>query len=336
MLYPYNSPLEEFEPLVVGIDVGGTKIAAGVVAANGQVYGRTKLPTDISSPNMTLRTIASAITTTLNVAGVEPARIAGIGLGIPGKVDSEQGIALLAVNLGWRNVPIKRWLEAELRIPCYVENDVCAACLGESLYGVGQGKANMVYLSLGTGIAARVMIEGKLYRGTNGLAGELGHATFVEGGPLCNCGAYGCLEALTSGPALARLARKQLENEPSSLLHSITGNLSSLNAEMVSQAATLGDHLALRVLKEAATHLGYAIHLLALAFDPQRIVLGGGMAQQGPYIAAIRHEVARLTARAPLLQEILSTETLQLTGLKLDAGILGAAALVPISRNPLP
>ena len=334
MVYPYTSaPLDGTEPLVVGVDVGGTKIAAGVVAANGQVYGRVKLPTDISRPDMTLRTIASAITITLNVAGVEPARIAGIGLGIPGKVDPERGIALLAVNLGWHNVPIKHWLEAELHIPCHIENDVGTACLGESLYGAGKDSTNMVYLSLGTGIAARVLIEGKLYRGTSGLAGELGHAIFVEDGPLCSCGAHGCLEALASGPALARLARLQLEDTPSSLLHSMTDDPSTLTAEMVCEAATRGDELASHVLKEAAKHLGYAIHLLALAYDPQRIILGGGMARKGPYIAAIRKAVVRLTAQSPLLREIQSLKMLQLTDLKLDAGILGAAR-VPLSHYP--
>jgi glucokinase len=155
-------------PLTVGVDVGGTKIAAGVVDTNGHIYGRVKLPTDTSQPAMTLRSIAAAINATLETAGVEPAQLAGIGLGVPGKVDPEQGIALLAVNLGWHNVPVKHWLEEQFGISCAVENDVSAACLGEGLYGAGRGMTNMLYLSLGTGIAARMLIEGRLYRGTNG------------------------------------------------------------------------------------------------------------------------------------------------------------------------
>jgi glucokinase len=295
------SPSKSVEPLVIGVDVGGTKIAAGVVDAIGRVYGRVKLPANTSYPDSMLHTIISAITTTLDTTGIEPARIAGIGLGIPGKVDPEHGVSLFAVNLGWHNVPIKQQLEEALKLPCSVDNDASAACLGESLYGMEQPITNMVYLSLGTGIAARAMINGKLYRGTNGLAGELGHAIFVEGGPLCLCGAHGCLEALASGPALARIARTLLESEPSSLLHSMTHNRSTLTAETICEAATRGDHLALRVLEEAAMHLAYAIHLLAFAYNPQRIVLGGGMAQEGPYIAAIRRHVVRLSAQSPLL-----------------------------------
>ena len=201
-------------PLVVGVDVGGTKIAAGVVDAQGQVYGRIHLPTDTSQPKMTLQSIVAGITGALRAARISPLHISGVGLGIPAKVDPEHGIALLSVNLGWQNVPVKRWLEETLGLPCVIENDVCAATLGESLYGAGRElgrQANLVYLSLGTGVAARAMIEGRLYRGTNGLAGEIGHVIFVPGGPLCRCGARGCLEALAAGPALARKAQEEVQ-----------------------------------------------------------------------------------------------------------------------------
>src|SRR6266567_1744748 len=133
MQRPASLPPVKTGPLAVGVDVGGTKIAAGVVNASGQIYGRVKLPTDTSQPEMTLRSIAAAITATLDATGVKPAQLAGVGLGIPGKVDPEHGIALLAVNLGWHNVPIKRWLEDALGLPCTIENDVGAACLGENL-----------------------------------------------------------------------------------------------------------------------------------------------------------------------------------------------------------
>jgi glucokinase len=323
-----HSPPVEVGPLIVGVDVGGTKIAAGLVDANGHIYGRVKLPTDTSQPEMTLRSIAAAISATLDATGVEPAQLAGIGLGIPGKIDPEQGIAQLAVNLGWHNVPVKHWLEEQLGISCSIENDVSAACLGEGLYGAGRGMANMLYLSLGTGIAARVLIEGRLYRGTNGMAGELGHAIFVPNGPGCNCGADGCLEALASGPALVRLAREKLATGQTSLLRDLPDYQSALTAEQICEAATHGDDLAWQILNEAAAHLGYAIHLLAMAFDPQCIILGGGMAQEGPLIDAIRSAVARLAEQAPIFREIFPLEALLLSSLRLDAGILGAASLV--------
>lgn len=314
--------------LTVGVDVGGTKIAAGVVDANGHIYGRVKLPTDTSQPEMTLRSIAATINAALEAAGVEPLQLAGIGLGVPGKIDPVQGVALLAVNLGWHNIPVKLWLEEQFGIFCAVENDVSAACLGEGLYGAGRGMASMLYLSIGTGIAARMLIEGRLYRGTNGMAGELGHALFVPHGPRCNCGANGCLESLASGPALVRLALEKLATGQTSLLRDLPDYQSTLTAEQICEAATRGDDLAGQTLNEVAAHLGYAIHLLAMAFDPQSIILGGGMAQEGPWLAAIRAAVARLAEQAPIFREIFPQEALRLSSLKLDAGILGAAALV--------
>lgn len=323
-------------PLVVGVDVGGTKIAAGVVDAQGQVYGRVQLPTDTSRPEMTLQSIAAGITGTLRAARISPPHISGVGLGIPGKVDPEHGIGLLSVNLGWQDVPVKRWLEEALGLPCVVENDVGAATLGESLYGAGRelgGLANLVYLSLGTGVAARAMIEGRLYRGTNGLAGEIGHAIFVPGGPLCRCGARGCLEALVAGPALARKAQEEVQAGRASLLQELLARSPKPTAELVFEAATQGDSLAQQILAEAGSHLAYAIYLLAMAFDPQVVVLGGGLAQaDGLFIEAIRSGVTRWLEQSPVFREILDLGAIRLSALQQDVGILGAAALVAVRR----
>lgn len=324
-----NSFSSQYEkPFIVGVDVGGTKIAAGVVDAQGQVSGRVMLPTDVSSPPATtLQSIVAAINASLNVARVKEEQIAGVGLGVPGKVDPERGIGLLAVNLGWQNVPVKSTLEAALNLPCAIENDVSAAALGESLYGGGRGLANFVYLSLGTGVAARMIIGGQLYRGTNGLAGEIGHAIFVPGGPLCMCGAHGCLEALASGPAIARRALEALQTGSDSLLRQNADP--KLMAEQVVEAAIQGDALAQQVLTEAATHLAYALYLLAMAYDPQVVVLGGGLALGGgPLITAIQAGVAHWLDQSPIFREILTLEDVRLSSMQRDSGILGAAALV--------
>ncbi|GLV54022.1 glucokinase [Dictyobacter sp. S3.2.2.5] len=314
--------------LVIGVDVGGTKIAAGVVDALGQVYGRVQFSTDTSRPEATLRTVAHAVRSAIQAAGVSPAHIRGVGLGIPGKVDVENGVSVFAVNLGWRDVPIKRQLEADLAVPCRVENDVNAAALGEYLYGVGRGTANLVYLILGTGIAARVMISGQLYRGTNGLAGEIGHAIFVADGPPCRCGAQGCLEALAAGPALARSARDAVASGSPSSLQEVLNRGSELTAEHVCQAASQGDGLAMRIITEAGEHIAHAIYLLSLSFDPQVVVLGGGLAQVEILMDAVQARVARKAEQSPIFRDIYHAQLVRLTGLKQDAGILGAAALV--------
>jgi glucokinase len=317
------------KPFVVGVDVGGTKIAAGVVDANGQVSGRVKVPTDTRQPEMTLQSIRGAITATLHEAGVSPSQISGVGLGIPGKVDTVNGISLLAVNLGWRAIPVKLRLEEALGLPCFIENDVSVAAQGESLYGAGKGLENFIYLSLGTGVAARMILNSQLYRGSNGLAGEIGHTIFVPSGPQCSCGARGCLEALVSGPALARLAQEEIQTGKSTILRDGQLHEPQLAAEHVFAAAIQGDNVAEQILARAGTHLAYAIYLLAMVFDPQAVVLGGGLAQTGgPFIAAIRSGVVSWLEQSPIFREILSTESLLLSSLKLDAGILGAAALV--------
>jgi glucokinase len=313
---------------VVGVDVGGTKIAAGVVGANGQVQGRVKLPTDTSRPEMTLQAIAHAVKEALQGAGLEASRVNGIGLGIPGKVDPATGVSLLAVNLGWQDVPVKSWLENQLNLPCAIENDVAAGALGESLYGAGKGLENLVYISLGTGIAARVIIEGRLYRGSSGLAGEIGHISFDPNGPVCRCGGTGCLEALAAGPALAQQAEAALQAGRSSLIRELPGYGPKLSSELVFEAASQGDTLANEIITGAGSHLAYAIYMLAMSFNPQAIILGGGLSQAGnPLIAAIETGLAQWVPRSPIFREVMRQTTLKTAGLTRDAGIVGAAAV---------
>jgi glucokinase len=319
--------------LVVGVDVGGTKIAAGVVDEQGQVYSRVKQPTYTSSPEVTLQCIAAAVNEAIAAAGIDRVHIGGVGLGIPGKVDPEQGIGVLSVNLGWRDVPVRNWLEDALGLPCAIENDVRAAILGESQYGAGRGVSNLVYLSLGTGIAASILIAGHLWRGAHGLAGEIGHTVFVADGTPCRCGARGCLEALAAGPALALRAQEEIRAGRASLLQRMTANHTDLTAEHIFAAAAQGDDLASQILSEAASHIAYAIYLLAMAYDPQMVVLGGGLAHEGsPLIEAVRSGVVRWMEQALIFREILDEQALCVTSLQRDAGILGAAALI-IARH---
>lgn len=320
---------QQARDLVIGVDVGGTKIAAGVVDAQGHILKSIQLPTDISSTEHTLQAIAHAIHAVLNEAGVEAARIRGVGLGIPGKVDALRGIGLLSTNLKWRDVPVKDWLETHLGLPCTIENDVGAATLGESVYGVAQGVQNMLYLSLGTGIAAGVIIQGQLYRGEHGLVGEIGHTVVWPGDQPCACGGRGCLEAQAAGPALARHASKALKGGRASCLQNTLTSEGHLTTEQVFLAVNQGDELALEVVNEAGRQLAFALYLLAMAYDPHLIVLGGGLAlQEGPLTVAIRAELARWTGRSPIFREIYAPDQLRLTGLQRGAGILGAAALV--------
>lgn len=324
-----GTPTEE-GCFVVGVDVGGTKIAAGVVNEQGQVWGRVKHATDTRSVEHTLQAIALSIRSAIQSSRISPQGIKAIGLGIPGMVDPAQGICQLSVNLGWQQVPVTAWLERELQLPCFIENDVSVAALGECLYGAGKGLEHVVYLSLGTGIAARAIIHGRLYRGAHGMAGEIGHVVFAPSGPLCRCGARGCLEALAAGPALARKAEDELQQGATSLLKDLKERAaeSYLRAEHVFEAAERDDVLAGQILREAGQHLAYSIYLLAMSFDPQVVIIGGGLAVEGsPLIEATRLGLTHWIQAAPVFRAILQQDAVRLANLQGDAGIVGAAAL---------
>ncbi|MBN9391174.1 MAG: ROK family protein [Chloroflexi bacterium] len=319
---------EKREWPVVGVDVGGTKIAAGVVDHLGRISGQVKIPTDTSQPVAVLDSVENAVRASLSATGLNLSQIRGVGIGVPGVVDPEAGIGVEASNLRWHNVPVKSILEEKLGVTCYIENDVGAGALGESLYGAGQGYHNMVYLSLGTGIAARAIVGGDLYRGVHGLAGEIGHVNLGGGNRACRCGGTGCLEAYAAGPALAVQAQEALAAGQSSLLTELVATPQEIRAETVFEAAARGDKLAGEILAGAGRHLGQAILLLVAFYDPQAIVLGGGLVQgREELVKAIRVGMEDWSRQMPLFRLVLEVMPLKVSGLKNDGPVLGAAAI---------
>ncbi len=320
---------EAADHLIIGVDVGGTKIAAAGVDGQGNIRGRVHSPTDVSSPEITVRSIAEAIEAAIAASGSSPGGITAVGLGLPGKVDPERGIGILSVNLGWRDVPIKTMLEEDLGIPCFIENDVKVAALGESRYGAGKGVRNMVYLTIGTGIGAGVIIEGKIYRGSTGMAGEIGHAIVERSGPRCRCGTRGCLEAVAAGPAIAALATSAIQAGSETPLREVAkANKGGVTAEMVCQAAMQGDLVAREIFEEIGTYIGLGVHMLIMLYDPELVVLGGGVTEAGDLLLnPVRRELKRLATWSYVAKEMLKPEMVRLTALGTDVGILGAAAL---------
>lgn len=316
--------------MLLGVDVGGTKIATGLIDSNGQIVFRTKSPTDTSSVNNTLASIIRAVEYTIEASGCDRASIPGIGFGIPGLVDPEAGIGIASVHANWRNVPVKSALEENLHLPCYIENDVKAAALGENRYGAGKEARNLVFLSVGTGIAAGIIIEGKIYRGSNFNAGEIGHAIIEPNGPLCKCGMRGCLEAVATGPAIASHAKVALKADLSTMICQLADeNHGEVNAEIVFQAASHGDQVALIILEEAGRYLGRAIFSLIMHYDPDVVILGGGIATAGDLIPNfIRSELEKQAIWSYPLKELLNPAKIKVSNLGQDVAILGAAALV--------
>jgi glucokinase len=315
-------------PFVVGVDVGGTKILSGLVDAKGHIHGRAQRKTVVGNPAQILQIIVDTVVESGEDAKVRSKDIIAVGLGIPGLVDSEAGLAIRAANFSWQNLPIKAELEAILGKKCAIENDVNTAALGELHFGAGRNLSNLIYLNIGTGIAAGIILDRKLYHGSRGMAGEIGHAVIDPSGPLCKCGARGCLEAFASGPAIAYRASEKISLQQGEN-HEPKGEEQELTAEEVFHRAERGDRIALETLSEVSGYLALAVRLMIMSYDPELIVFGGGVSLAGKtLLELIRSHLERQAAESWVFKGMYGPDLIQPSSLGIDVGILGAATLV--------
>ncbi len=286
--------------LLLALDFGGTKLTAALAAA-GQRQWRAH--THVNSPpgadaRYDLETMLSLARELLADAD---GTLAAVGVSFGGPVDATTGLVRLSHHVpGWEDTPLRDMLQAELGAPVSVDNDANAAALGEWRFGAGQGCDSLLYVTVSTGIGGGWILHRRPYRGADGLAGEIGHIVIQPGGPPCTCGRRGCLEAIACGPAMARRARELLALEPHSgaALHALaSGDVEGVTAEHISRAANTGDALACQVLDEAAQALGLGIGTAIALINPQRVVLGGGVAKSGPRY----FKTVRAAARASVL-----------------------------------
>jgi glucokinase len=303
--------------LFVGIDVGGTKTAVLVADRSGAVAGRALGPTALGTPDVVVERIAVAVEEALREAGATTVDVAGIGVGVPGRVDPATGLVTLAVNLGWHDLPLGPRLEERLGVRTTLENDVRAAALGLHRRRVFGAVESLAFLAIGTGISAGVVVDGRLHRGATGLAGEIGHVIVDRDGPACACGLHGCFETVAAGPAIARAAREVG-------IPAVDGS----NAEDVFASAAAGNEAAAAVIERAGRAVGWGIQLLALAYDVERIVIGGGVSHAGEaFMAPVRRELDRFRAASTLSDEILGPELVVLLPPGADAGAWGAVTV---------
>lgn len=260
-------------PYIVGVDIGGTKVACVLADREGRILARQWQPT--RSAEGWRRVVDQLFEMTAQVLqGVSVEQVRGIGISCGGPLDSQAGVVYSPPNLpGWDAVPLKRLFEERFGLPTRLENDANATALAEHRFGAGRGTRHMVFLTWGTGIGGGLILDGRLYRGTNDLAGEAGHMTLVLDGPPCGCGKRGCLEALASGPAIARRARELASESPDSQLWQRVSP-EEVTAQHVVEAAQEGDLFARYVLAEAATYMGIGIANVAQVVNPERVVLG--------------------------------------------------------------
>jgi glucokinase len=286
---------------VIGVDLGGTKISVGAMPDDGsREIGVRSAPTrSEQGPEAVVDRIVEMIETVIAVAmaeeGVPRSAFAGVGVGAPGPLDQDRGVVVVAPNLGWRNLPLRALLADRVGLPAVLDNDANCATLGEAWIGAARGARYVLGLTLGTGIGGGLIVNGRLYHGASNVAGEVGHMTIETQGRRCACGNYGCLEAYASGPNIAQRAREAIEaGEASSLPDMVGGDLSLITAQHVYDANDRGDAVAREVVRETARFLGAGVANLLNVFNPDVVVLAGGVARAGPALfEPLRAEVRR-------------------------------------------
>ena len=322
--------------LAIGVDVGGTKVAAGVVDEDGRIIAKLKRSTPAASPARTEQAIADAVTELLASRHVAGHQVESIGIGAAGFVDSARATMLFAPNLAWRDEPLKQRVEERLGREVVVENDANASAWAEARFGAARGYRDVMLVALGTGIGAAILIGGELYRGRWGMAGEPGHIRVVPDGRLCGCGNRGCWEQYCSGNALVAEAREFARRTPEGAIRLLQlggGVPEGISGPVITRAATEGDPAALRCFQIIGGWLGQGLADLAAILDPACFVIGGGVSEAGDLLldpARAAFERA-LTGRGyrPLAE-------IRVAQLGEDAGIVGAADLARVSSQAAP
>ena len=319
------------EQLFIGIDLGGTKINTALMNPSGEILAQDYRETraEEGQEPVIARMVESAQTVVRQAEAVMK-QIVAIGIGAPGPMDVAEGILTAPPNLpGWRDVPLKQLIQDKLGIQTFLENDANAAALAEYHYGAGRGSKNMIYVTVSTGIGGGLILGGQLYYGSDGAAGEVGHMTILPHGPLCGCGNRGHLEALASGTAIAREGRELLARGVPSLIGDLAGgDPREVTARVVAVAADRDDLEAQRIIECAMEFLGVGIANLANVFNPDYIVIGGGLSNLGEKLFGPVRRVVRNTA----FDVIAGRVQIVPAQLGSDVGVIGAAT-VAISRS---
>jgi len=309
------------EKLIVGVDLGGTKINAVLSDDCGNIRKRELRETRASEgPNAVIKRIVEAIK-----AVSSSSKVAAVGIGAAGIIDVKTGLITTSPNLpGWRNIKLKDILERDLGIKTYVDNDATVAAMGEHRFGVAVGCDHFVCVTLGTGIGGGIVTNGQIYRGISGGAGEIGHMTIDVNGPRCACGNTGCWEALASGSALEREAKARVAEGAKTSIPKYTKESSGkITAKGIYLAAQDGDRLARELIEQLGFYVGVGLANLVNIFNPQLIVISGGVSRMGDMLL----EPARKTVRERAFELSAKAARVEVSLLGYDAGPLGAVAL---------
>ena len=310
----------------IGIDVGGTNVKIALVNDEGKILYSNSVPTRAEMGyEYTVNNIKQAIYDLLKETKLEPKDIQGMGFGFPGQVDYKAGIVRNAPNIpGWVEIPIAKIFEDEFHIPTRVDNDVRCAALGELNYGAGKGCENLICITVGTGIGSGLVVNGKLVRGASNAAGEIGHIKLqMNGGPICGCGDTGCLEAFASGPAIVALAEDYIKGGKSTKYRELA-NGAPITPYIVCEAAKAGDPVAQRIFTIVGEYIGIGLASVVNLLNPEKIIIGGGVADAGEYLFNPLTETLKNRAMK------IAGETVEIVHAELGntAGVIGASLLI--------
>lgn len=317
---------------LLGIDIGNTKLAFGLVRGNEQKFYEKRVV--LTEPELGAeQAIEKILSNTRELLSVVPDGVGGIGIAFGGFVDVTRSIGLASPNFPeLRDVPMVSLIEdLAPGIPVRMDNDANVAGVGEVTYGKARGNSQVIYLTISTGIGGAVLFDGKPLAGSQGLAAEFGHMIVKPGGPQCTCGSQGCLESLASGTSIGRIARKRAKEHDTTMVE-IAGGIDKITAETVSKAARLGDSLACSILDEVAFHLGIGLANIISAFDPDMVILGGGVMNSADLLlpGAIQIVKAHLTARGAQVPPI------EASSIHDDVALWGAIALARAAAGSKP
>lgn len=313
---------------IIGIDVGGTSIKFGLVEKN-KILKEFSLPTfAFESPKKVLSQVENGLKQFLALIPINS--IKGIGIGFPGKVDSEKGVVTSAPNFNnWKIVEVRKYL-SKFKLPVYIDNDANCAGLGELYFGKGKELNSFIMVTLGTGVGGGIILDRKLFRGDSGGAGEIGHVTIDYSGPFCKCGKRGCVEAYAGNSYIKQRTIEKLNEYPNSLIIQLVENdMDKIEPKVINEAAKKGDELAIKILQETGLFVGIGLANIANTLDIKNFLIGGGISNAGPVLLkAIEKSIKEHGVR-----DIVKNIKVFPAQLKNKAGILGAASLVLSNLN---
>lgn len=311
---------------IIGIDLGGTKISGALANFNGDIVAKYTLPTKVEGgEEAVLKRIISVGERVLEESKVNKDGVLAIGIGCAGILNIKEGKIVTAPNLPFRNFNVVKSLKDKFNIPVYLDNDANVAAIGEYIFGAGKGTNNTIFITVSTGIGGGAVLNGKIYRGNTCNALEIGHMTLEKEGPRCNCGNYGCAEVLASGTAIGRAANEAIKKGEKTSL----ADYEKVTSFEVFKEAEKGDELAQKILNKALNYLGICVANVITSFDPEVVIIGGGVSKGGEIVFDKINEVVK----ARCFESMWKSTSIVPAALGTDAGVIGAIALAIMERK---